>query len=1555
VAAGQGLALAPGEGGVVSLLLTPPADLPLAEHTGTLAMSASNAVVNMPFRFRALSDSTGALRVNVVDEFTYYAEGSPPVTNATVRLSDTVSGALVAQTNVDALGEVLLPALAEAFYTIRVEAPDHFEFGTTLLVEAGTTNEMEAFIGRQAVRYLWVVEPTEIEEVTRITLETTFETAVPMPVVVLDPSLIDLADFVASPGLTEMQVDLKISNHGLIAAQKGRLDFESHPDFTFTPLIHDVGTLPAQSSLTVPLVIRKTLAAAPLDLAAKAGGGGGSCQIKGTFTWSVPCGGRDVAISLSLPLINLIDRANLTFGCGGSPPGNGGSCFCGGLVIPGGGIGNVGYSVPIPTSTRPPSCDPCTLKRTQAIFIDCPLAFVPLPDLAGCVADGVSCYDAITNAMAAGGSAGAIVGAAYNCAKTGLSCIESGASELLGPLIAPIDCLAGIVNACEDLNGGGGGGATGPQAKTFSTRSLLAKAGGGDLELQPLLRQIERFRAFVAPVTNLLGDRIWLTPGDPVHRGNWFTAFFSAIETNSDDAQRVSAGERASLLALPLPGTVAPFHAGLFLDRWNRTMDYYEAGIFFVSHVPAGQSTNFLAVDVLAALNHGAAVADATAKAEGFADPLEAVVRTRDELVFILQQDRGGVCARVKLALDQDAVLSRDAFKATLEIENNTVNPLEEIFVEVNVRNEAGADATELFELRPPALEGLSAVNGAGVLPPSTTGRAKWILVPGAEAAPVVPVRHFVSGVLRYRQDGVLITIPLAAVGIDVLPTPKLAVDYFHERDVFSDDPFTPEVEPAIPFSLGVMVRNEGAGVAKNFRLISAQPRIVENDKGLLVNFEIIATEVAGVGLSPSLTATFGDVDPGQIVLGRWLFKSSLQGLFTTYDAKFEHVSGLGDTRFALIDSVNIHETLHVVQADRSFEDGRPDFLVNDVPDLLDRPDTLHLSSGVSLPVTVVTSATVDAPASPNHLTVQLTTTLPSGWAYLRVSDPAGPEFRLRQVRRSDNSLVAANTNVWRTDRTFIGFGQRPINENILHLVDFNSDGHYTLVYESAGPAPDTSAPVSSVTALSPASPATFQVSWSGSDNPGGSGLAYFDLFVSVDGGPFTNWMPRTTAAGAVFPGEPNRTYAFFTRATDANGNLEPAPAVPDAQTATTLTNHPPLLHLPPEVAMDEGETLNLTATASDPDTPPQVLTFALLPGAPAGATLNASSGRLTFPTGESTGPATNVITVRVADNGFPSLSATASMTLVVREVNRAPTLAPLADRVISEGQTLIIPLVAGDSDVPANALAFSFGPPSVWGAELDQANRVFRWTPSGTQGPSTNRVNIVVTDSGAPPLSTTQSFSVVVRDTRADFALTIGSTNLFAGESGAVPVTLSAGMELNELTFQLATAGAGLESLALVSLAPEITLASLESLTAEQSLVRFLISGLLTAENHPLAALSFEAATNAPSGIIKLEPRQGLAIDSLGNPLTRPSLGSGRVIVVNHEPVLLGRASPTPQLELFGRLGLTYRLEANSDLCNPAGWQPVQSLVLTNRSSRFAIELSAPTLFFRAVEVPSP
>src|SRR6185436_11574431 len=72
--------------------------------------------------------------------------------------------------------------------------------------------------------------------------------------------------------------------------------------------------------------------------------------------------------------------------------------------------------------------------------------------------------------------------------------------------------------------------------------------------------------------------------------------------------------------------------------------------------------------------------------------------------------------------------------------------------------------------------------------------------------------------------------------------------------------------------------------------------------------------------------------------------------------------------------------------------------------------------------------------------------------------------------------------------------------------------------------------------------------------------------------------------------------------------------------------------------SVNEGGTLSFTIAASDADIPGNTLTYALT-SAPAGATINSSSGLFTWTPTEGQGPSTNLITVQVTDNGSPTLS----------------------------------------------------------------------------------------------------------------------------------------------------------------------------------------------------------------------------------------------------------------------------------------------------------------------------
>lgn len=89
---------------------------------------------------------------------------------------------------------------------------------------------------------------------------------------------------------------------------------------------------------------------------------------------------------------------------------------------------------------------------------------------------------------------------------------------------------------------------------------------------------------------------------------------------------------------------------------------------------------------------------------------------------------------------------------------------------------------------------------------------------------------------------------------------------------------------------------------------------------------------------------------------------------------------------------------------------------------------------------------------------------------------------------------------------------------------------------------------------------ATFNVSWSGSDAPNGSGLLNYDVFFSANGGPYQLLIAGTAATDTQFTGEPNTTYRFYSIARDNAGNVEAAPESPDASTAVgTPAPSPPV------------------------------------------------------------------------------------------------------------------------------------------------------------------------------------------------------------------------------------------------------------------------------------------------------------------------------------------------------------------------------------------------------------
>jgi hypothetical protein len=139
--------------------------------------------------------------------------------------------------------------------------------------------------------------------------------------------------------------------------------------------------------------------------------------------------------------------------------------------------------------------------------------------------------------------------------------------------------------------------------------------------------------------------------------------------------------------------------------------------------------------------------------------------------------------------------------------------------------------------------------------------------------------------------------------------------------------------------------------------------------------------------------------------------------------------------------------------------------------------------------------------------------------------------------------------------------------------------------------------------------------------------------------------------------------YFYQVCATNAGGD---SPFSSEAS-ATTFTNSTPIFVAISNQTVNVGQTLVLTASATDTDQPPQNLTFTLLNG-PANGTftqIDNNNATFTWQPWVTDANTTNPVTWMVTDDGYPSMSATQSLMVTVSPLT-LPILSPVT---VSQGQ----------------------------------------------------------------------------------------------------------------------------------------------------------------------------------------------------------------------------------------------------------------------------------------------
>ena len=223
------------------------------------------------------------------------------------------------------------------------------------------------------------------------------------------------------------------------------------------------------------------------------------------------------------------------------------------------------------------------------------------------------------------------------------------------------------------------------------------------------------------------------------------------------------------------------------------------------------------------------------------------------------------------------------------------------------------------------------------------------------------------------------------------------------------------------------------------------------------------------------------------------------------------------------------------------------------------------------------------------------------------------------------------------------------------------------------------------------------------------------------------------TLTHSLVSSSPARDAGDTTLTTDQRGYYRPYGIADDIgaveQDSSPQQNQPPTLSdVPASATINELQLYTFTATATDPDLPPQTLTFSLV-GAPAGASIGATSGLFTWTPTEAQGPGSYSFSVRVSDG---QANTDAPITLNVLEVNSAPVLAGVpVSATIPEKQPYSFTATATDSDLPAQTLTFSLiGAPE--GAGIGSSSGVFTWTPTEVQGPGSYTFTVRVSDGQA-------------------------------------------------------------------------------------------------------------------------------------------------------------------------------------------------------------------------------
>ena len=1036
---------------------------------GSIAINCSEGNgKQIGFNVKVVSEEKGNLRIRVRDENTIYGnkDGEHPyVSNASVRLTDYNTGALVMQDVTGEDGSITFSDLTEGYYHLHVTADRHDTYNQNVLVSPGETTKHLATISYQAIRVDWTVEETEVEDEYDITTKLTYETQVPVPVVEMNaPDAIILADI--NRGKSAL-FNVVLRNRGLIAAQNVQYTPPTADGFVFMPMVEYEGfTLAPEQSYVIPVLVmheedfnsddfarnvkRKVMQSVEGRAKKKCFGDMGT-----KFEW--PCGDNAKYAWIGSIIRFVQDNAE----CSDPPPAGGGHAVFYPNIQTGLGRGP-GLKPGDYATASGGRTDAKALLKLFCTAIEC----VPLPDLPTCVAP------AITNALE-----GSALQFAGDCAMDYLS-------GKVADKIPLFSCLKGIASnygpdMVECL------GKWGKEMADKFSKAPMRKAAAAEDKPMPALMESSGYKQFLFYSyfdTYMEYNRQLTQAPEAISMKDFGVELMSAIHKADLELQKMR-----------VDGTLWTFDLNTIPDNTTADDKSQGMGAYLTSLMP-NKSANIADFSLrntwskedgrgYISDNHmdEAVVADILQTRQncvtklvnlGIPTWVDLMGSARKDMLQYMETQSENTCAQVKLEIKQKLVLTRQAFRGTLTIENGSSNAIEDILVDVNATNmETGFMATSReMQIAIEKIEGFEGEkDGAWRLGAGKKGVATILFIPTKYAAPETLTTYSFGGTLSFKDGSTTQNRSLFPVSLQVKPSPELDLTYFMQRDVYGDNPLTPDVvEPVIPAEFSVLIHNKGKGDANNVRMITKKPEIVENEKGLLIDFDIISSSLNGgektMALDDDIATQFGTIAAGTASYATWDLTASLMGHFTEYDVNVTHVTDYGNPDLSLLDRVTIHELIHSMNATIGDKVYRA-WITNDVPDAEDAPDHIYFANGTDEELVTLSEETRMERIDATHYRVTVPTNVPRNWFYTAVANPAGKYAKILSITDETNNRSLDAANFWTTDYTMKD-GIDPQLDYRLHIADIVSGkGTNTYIVEFE-PIPELRLDVKSITTV---------------------------------------------------------------------------------------------------------------------------------------------------------------------------------------------------------------------------------------------------------------------------------------------------------------------------------------------------------------------------------------------------------------------------------------------------------------------------------------------------------